>query len=123
MKLFKTNVHLIIFCSQALMQQLLSQYRLTQAARARTVCTLYNLTYPKSQGGRFLGFLVHCVNMYLMKLFMFFLVVSQVTKNEIGSSNATGSDSTESLAEDLLKKFTDSQSDIKKEPANGKYIN
>ncbi|CAG9581195.1 unnamed protein product [Danaus chrysippus] len=66
------NSHNLSPQQQALMQQLLSQYRLSQAARARSVA--------KSEG------------------------------------SAAG-DSAESLAEDLLKKFTDSQPDIKKEPA------
>lgn len=43
----------------------------------------------------------------------------QVTKSEGGT--ATG-DSAESLAEDLLKRFSDSQPDIKKEPVSGKYF-
>lgn len=38
-----------------------------------------------------------------------------VTKQE-GSGSTTGSDTTESLAEDLLKKFSDVQPEIKKEP-------
>lgn len=45
----------------------------------------------------------------------------QVTKSE-GSNNATTGDSAESLAEDLLKRFSDSQPDIKKEPANSKCM-
>ncbi|XP_049875020.1 lysine-specific demethylase 6A isoform X1 [Pectinophora gossypiella] len=64
------NSHNLSPQQQTLMQQLLSQYRLAQAARARAV--------TKSEGG-------------------------------------TG-DNAESLAEDLLKRFSDSQPDIKKEP-------
>lgn len=37
-------------------------------------------------------------------------------------NSATGGDSAESLAEDLLKRFSDSQPDIKKEPAPGEYF-
>ncbi|KAG7311011.1 hypothetical protein JYU34_003864 [Plutella xylostella] len=59
---------------QALMQQLLTQYRLSQAARARAV-----------------------------------------TKSE-GSGGSSSGETAESLAEDLLKRFADSQPDIKKEP-------
>ncbi|XP_064072338.1 lysine-specific demethylase 6A isoform X2 [Vanessa tameamea] len=66
------NSHNLSPQQQALMQQLLSQYRLSQAARARAVA-----------------------------------------KNE---GNCASGDSAESLAEDLLKKFSDSQPDIKKEP-------
>ncbi|XP_050555060.1 lysine-specific demethylase 6A isoform X5 [Spodoptera frugiperda] len=57
---------------QALMQQLLTQYRQAQAARARAV--------TKSEG------------------------------------SATGGDNAESLAEDLLKRFSDTQPEVKKEP-------
>ncbi|XP_073957966.1 utx histone demethylase isoform X1 [Choristoneura fumiferana] len=66
------NSHNLTPHQQALMQQLLSQYRLSQAARARSV-----------------------------------------TKSE-GSAN--GGETAESLAEDLLKRFSDTQPDIKKEP-------
>ncbi|XP_034833580.2 lysine-specific demethylase 6A [Maniola hyperantus] len=66
------NSHNLSPQQQALMQQLLSQYRLSQAARARAVAK---------------------------------------------SESSTSGDSAESLAEDLLKKFSDSQQpDIKKEP-------
>lgn len=44
----------------------------------------------------------------------------QVTKSE-GSSNATSGDSAESLAEDLLKRFSDSQPNIKKEPTTSEF--
>ncbi|CAB3239765.1 unnamed protein product [Arctia plantaginis] len=66
------NTHNLSPQQQTLMQQLLSQYRLAQAARTRAV--------TKSEG------------------------------------TATGGDSAESLAEDLLKRFSDTQPDIKKEP-------
>lgn len=47
------------------------------------------------------------------------MCVLQVTKSEGGSSAA--GDSAESLAEDLLKRFSDSQPDIKKEPITSKF--
>lgn len=45
--------------------------------------------------------------------------VLQVTKSE---ANATGGDSAESLAEDLLKRFSDTQPEVKKEPVSSKSI-
>ncbi|XP_045491735.1 lysine-specific demethylase 6A isoform X2 [Colias croceus] len=67
------NSHNLSPHQQAMMQQLLQQYRLSQAARSRAVA--------KSD-----------------------------------STATSGSDNAESLAEDLLKKFSDTQPDIKKEP-------
>lgn len=43
-----------------------------------------------------------------------------MTKSE--GSTATGGDNAESLAEDLLKRFSDTQPDIKKEPVSGELI-
>ncbi|XP_038208082.1 lysine-specific demethylase 6A [Zerene cesonia] len=68
------NSHNLSPHQQAMMQQLLQQYRLSQAARSRAVA--------KSD-----------------------------------STATSGSDNAESLAEDLLKKFSDTQPDIKKESA------
>ncbi|XP_041975339.1 lysine-specific demethylase 6A isoform X2 [Aricia agestis] len=68
------NAHNLSPQQQAMMQQLLSQYRLAQAARARAVA-----------------------------------------KSE---SSASSGDNAESLAEDLLKKFSDTQPEIKKEPVS-----
>lgn len=47
------------------------------------------------------------------------MFVLQVTKSE---GNATGGDSAESLAEDLLKRFSDTQPEVKKEPVCSKSI-
>lgn len=44
----------------------------------------------------------------------------QVTKSE-GSNSSAGGDNAESMAEDLLKRFSDSQTDIKKEPMTSEY--
>lgn len=46
-------------------------------------------------------------------------MVSQVAKSE---NNASGSDTAETLAEDLLKRFTDTKPEIKKEPGAGQYF-
>lgn len=42
-----------------------------------------------------------------------------MTKSE---GSATGGDNAESLAEDLLKRFSDTQPEVKKEPISGKFI-
>lgn len=47
------------------------------------------------------------------------MFVLQVTKSE---ANATGGDNAESLAEDLLKRFSDTQPEVKKEPISSKFI-
>lgn len=41
-----------------------------------------------------------------------------MTKSE---GSATGGDNAESLAEDLLKRFSDTQPEVKKEPISGKF--
>lgn len=42
-----------------------------------------------------------------------------MTKSE---GSATGGDNAESLAEDLLKRFSDTQPEVKKEPISGKLL-
>lgn len=42
-----------------------------------------------------------------------------MTKSE---GSATGGDNAESLAEDLLKRFSDTQPEVKKEPISGKCL-